>query len=223
MKAQRHEAYLCGRGRLWWWELKWLLGRPAEEYGINCIVFGSVPIIIESIGYFRQKLHYFISQNRKILLGIEDILASLLSLLPPLPGSQVNGKKWNEKKKEANKISISPDRDSGVVFLDPPGLGSIDGLPINPQPDTNLPQPLLKHRDNHAIWICPDVQQVVTAHCHHTHEVLRTECVRIMQNHRIVHLKMTGQTSAVGEDLLWPLTFMTDGRSMTSVSFMFLR
>lgn len=111
MKAQRHEAYLCGRGRLWRWELKRLLGRPAEEYGINCTVFGSVPIIRASIGYFRQKRHYFISQNRKILLGIEDMLASLL---PPLPGSQVNGKKWNEKKKKQIK---SQSHQTGTVVL----------------------------------------------------------------------------------------------------------
>lgn len=100
--------------------------------------------------YFRLKLHYFISQNDKMLLGREDILACVLSFLPPLPGSQVISRKWNETKM-TNKISVSPDGGSGVVFLDPPGLGSIDGLPIDPQPGTNLPQPLLKHRDNHAI------------------------------------------------------------------------
>ena len=135
-----------------------------------------------------------------MLLGREDILACVLSFLPPLPGSQVISRKWNETKM-TNKISVSPDGGSGVVFLDPPGLGSIDGLPIDPQPGTNLPQPLLKHRDNHAIWICPNVQQVVTTHCHHTHKVLRTECVRITQNHRTVHLKMTDRRPTVTSHL----------------------
>ncbi len=47
MKHYRHErcqAYFCGPRRPWCCELKWLFGRPAKDYGINCIVFGRVPI-----------------------------------------------------------------------------------------------------------------------------------------------------------------------------------
>ena len=67
--------------------------------------------------------------------------------------------------------------DDGLLGLSPPGLGGVHRLPVDPQPAADVPQPLLKHRWDHAVAHGSDVQQVVPTERHHVHHVLKEKGV----------------------------------------------
>lgn len=66
-----------------------------------------------------------------------------------------------------------PDGYGGVLWLSPPGMRSINGLPIDLQPGSYTPEPLLEHSGDRPIRCGPHVQKVVTSQSYSLYQILQ--------------------------------------------------
>lgn len=62
-----------------------------------------------------------------------------------------------------------------VLGLDPPGLGCVDGLPVDLHPGSQTPESLLENGGDHPISSGADVQKVVTSQRHGADKILQRD------------------------------------------------